>query len=162
MRINFNTFFGFCFSFEISQFGRIKKKPVCLLFFSNGLGQKRLQLASIIYEHENDAVRKAVGLTADEEPSTYAPQLSSVVDNLTTNLSPTKHRPGKLLADLFGHQKSKEVANALDSEGDRRIREFAGRFGLDFEPLSGAHRFSASFFFLAVRVVPCSRDLSSS
>ena len=101
----------------------------------------------MIYEHENDAIRKAVGLTADEKPATDAPHVLSIVSDVVTNLTPTTHGPGKLIADLFGQQKANDVSKALDSEGDRRIREFASKFGIDFEPLSGTFSPNLNFVF---------------
>ncbi|KAF8323587.1 Alpha/Beta hydrolase protein [Cantharellus anzutake] len=114
-------------------------------FFDFDIAKLTLQIASVIYEHDNDAIRKAVALTASDKPKTYAPQLSSIVSGIRTNLDPPSHGPGRLLEDLFGEQKSDDVSQALDSEGDRKIREFCAKFGIDFEPVSELNNTSSAF-----------------
>ncbi len=57
---------------------------------------------------------------------------------------------------MFGQQKANDVSKALDSDGDRRIREFATRFGIDFEPLSGT--LSIFFFVFGIRSSVFSRE----
>ncbi|KAF8330366.1 Alpha/Beta hydrolase protein [Cantharellus anzutake] len=101
-------------------------------FFNLDIAKLTLQIASIVYEHDSDAIRDAVALTASNEPNPYIP----------TNLDPS---PGRLLEHLFGKQTSDDVSQALDSKGDRKIREFCARFEIDFEPVSELNNTSSAF-----------------
>lgn len=91
----------------------------------------------MIYEHENDAVRAAVTIAASRKPSSYAPTLAAATAELLTHLNPITHVPGNLLKDLFTEETAAAASKSLDSAGDRAIRDFCYRFGIDFEPVSG-------------------------
>ncbi len=87
----------------------------------------------MIYEHGSDGIRNAVALTATELEQPFT----------ATKLPDTGQKPGKLelLSDLLGQDKATIVSNELDTEDDQRIRDFAARFDMDFDPISGT-RFS--------------------
>jgi hypothetical protein len=92
----------------------------------------------VIYEHENNAIRSAVSVTTKQLSESFAPQLSSATTKLLTNLTPLKYGPGALLRDIFSGETSDAVSKPLDSTSDRKFRDFCRKFGIDFEPLSGA------------------------
>jgi hypothetical protein len=98
-----------------------------------------LQIASVIYEHENDAVRAAVAITASEKPTSSTPTLAAASAELLTHLNPVTHVPGDLLKDLFTDETAAAASKSLDSAGDHAIRDFCRRFGIDFEPVSGTY-----------------------
>lgn len=70
-----------------------------------------LQLAAVIYEHENDRIREAV--------------------NFWT--------PGQIWRWFTGNSKGDEV-DAAEYNGDVEIHKFCAQFEIEYEPISGACR----------------------
>lgn len=113
-----------------------------------------LQLAAVVYEHENDSIRAAVGLAAADTPTQLAPQTAASSINLaslpiplpglekvTENFVP----PGELVSRIFNRNTSAAVDKALTSYGDERIREFAAAYGIEFEVVSELNTVSSAF-----------------
>lgn len=110
-----------------------------------------MEIAAVIYEHENDGIRAAVGLAAQATPTNLQPVASASSVSLDppsapkTGLAQGFVPPGELVKKIFNSGTSHGVDNALNTMGDERIREFAASFGLDFEPVSELNSTSSQF-----------------
>ena len=113
-------------------------------FFNLDIAKFLLQIASVVYEHENDAIRAAVTIASRNQPTSYEPTEGAATGDILTNLSPIYHLPGQLLKDLFPGA-ADGAAKALDSKGDKAIHDFCADFGIDFEPVSELNNTASAF-----------------
>lgn len=90
----------------------------------------RLQLASVVYEHEVTGIQEAVGLIAipQQKPISTTPISAAASGEPTSPTHPDSSDPGQLVSDRFGQKTSDAVEKALKGT-DKAIHEFAERLG---------------------------------
>lgn len=97
----------------------------------------RLQLSSVVYEHEVTGIKEAVGLIAipKTEPTSTAPISAAASIEPTSATHPDSAAPGRLVHDRFGEKTGSKVKRAMANQ-DKAIHEFAEsiRTNLLFSP----------------------------
>ncbi|KAF8337936.1 uncharacterized protein EI90DRAFT_3041104 [Cantharellus anzutake] len=113
--------------------------------FDYDVAKFMLQLTSILYERENDSIRKAVHVLANTRPLSYAPIIGGAAQNIVSNSFQERLIPGDLVRSRFGAEKADEVRKMLDSRGDMLIKDWCMRFGIEFEVVSELNDTASTF-----------------